>query len=207
VRRLDFQAPGDEAALPATLDLRDLRLIDIRDDAAQVVLDAAMTHTDEAVEVTRLMQSPMALVRDPMAPGGWSVVDAVRDGRPMRRSITLYQSAAVRTEELRLEVRSVYQFTSGTVANVRLTNGTSRPVSIDRPHSLVQAAGRFVGSTAATGRLLGPIPPGGTVEGAFRFHTVPLNWVPEKVMVHFLDAPTPVVSVDLPYEDFLASRR
>lgn len=199
--------PGSEASRSGSVDVRALRVVGIEGDVARAELDATVTlglvgPEGRAAQEERLFRGPVALVRDPDASAGWAVSDLVREGRPMSLAITVFTGDAVGAGGgVEVEVRSLYRFESGTVANLRITNGAARPFRMDRPSSLVQAAGRFVGATAAPRRLLDPIAPGASVDGSVSFHAMPLAWLPEKVMLHHADGAS--VTVDLPEEAFI----
>lgn len=187
--------------------IRALRVAAIDGDVARAELDATVTvgrpgsdqHVGER-EVT--FRGPVALVRAPEAAGGWLVTDLVREGRPMSVAITVFDPPVQGVAGgIEVEVRSLYRFATGTVANLRISNGSEGTVRMDRPPTRIQAAGRFVGATAAAGPFLEAIASGTSREGSVGFHPVPLRWLPEKVMVHLEDGT--VVTVELPVEAFV----
>lgn len=192
-----------------TVEIRALRVGAIEGDVARVELDATVTVdrtgpdarlTEEAIT----LEGPVALVRDGEAVGGWVVTDLVREGRPMSLAVTIFDPPVQGVSGgIEVEVRSLYRFGTGTVANVRIVNGSGGAVRVDRPPTRIQAAGRFVGATAAAGSFLEDMLPGATPEGSVAFHAVPLRWLPEKVMVHLVDGA--VVTVDLPADAFIRS--
>ena len=179
----------------------------VQSNEAVVRVDATVTSTlhepgGRVVRMPRSFAGPMRLIRDPAAPFGWAVADLVRDGRPMSIAITVFDGAAEAEEGgIRVEVASLYRFSSGTFATLRISNASDEPVVVDRPRSLVQASGRFVGATATSDELASPIPPGASVEGAIDFHGIPLRWLPEGLALQF-EGPFSV-NVDLPFEAFL----
>lgn len=207
-RSISLYEPFGERLRSGRVDLGSVVVDRLEDDAAFVRVDATVTATlhhpgGKVVRAPRRFVGPMLLVRDAGARFGWSVADLVRDGRPMSLSITVFDERAQAADEgIGIEVVSLYRFSTGTFATFRITNDTDGPLVVDRPHSLIQAAGRFVGATRASDGFAMPIRPGASVEGALDFHRIPLRWLPEKVMLHF-EGPR-VVTVDLPAEAFLA---
>lgn len=197
--------PDREAVRGGRVEVAGIRVEEIRERTARAVVDAtvvqdAVTEAGELVEVDRRFNGPVLLVREG---GRWRVADLVRDGSPMSHAIAVFDdSAQARADGVRVEVRSVYRFRSGTVANVRIENHSDRELVVDRRHSLIQAAGRWVGGTGSTDQLGMPIPPGWVVEGSLVYHTIPIRWLPERVFVHFLRGPEPL-AVDLPRAAFL----
>lgn len=196
---------GGEAAGGGTVEIRTLRVVTVQGDVARADLDATVTlgvPADLAGTAEVTFAGPVALVRDAGAAAGWAVSDLVREDRPMSVAITVFQPPARGAGQgIEVEVRSLYRFATGTVANVSITNETSGGVRMDRRRTRVQAAGRFVGATGASGDLLEELPAGASPAGSVRFHPVPLQWLPEKVMVQLADGA--VVTVDLPVEAFI----
>jgi hypothetical protein len=199
---LDRERPGQAGAV----EIRALRVAALDGDVARVDLDATVTigRTGPDARVAEeeiTLEGPMALVRDGEGLG-WLVTDLVREGRAMSLAVTIFdppvRGAAGGVE---VEVRSLYRFGTGTIADLRITNGSEEGIGVDRPPTRIQAAGRFVGATAAPGAFLEDILPGATPEGSVTFHAVPLRWLPEKLMVHLVDGA--VVTVDLPAEAFI----
>lgn len=197
--------PDREAVQGGRVEVASIRVEEIGERRARAVVDAtvvqdAVTDDGEVVEVDRRFNGPILLVREG---GVWRVADLVRDGSPMSYSIAVFEDPPeARADGVRVEVRSVYRFRSGTVANVRIENLTEGALVVDRRHSLIQAAGRWVGATDSTDALGMPIPPGWVVEGSLAYHTIPIRWLPERVFVHFLRGPKPL-AVDLPRAAFL----
>lgn len=202
-----YGRPG-EALRAGRVDLGGVAVDRVEGDVALVRVDAVVTSTlhhpgGRVVREPRRFAGPMRLVREGAAPFGWAVADLVRDGRPMSIAITVFDGTAeVEEGGVGIEVASLYRFSSGTFATLRISNGTDDPLVVDRPRSLVQASGRFVGATAVSDELAAPIPPGASVEGAVDFHRIPLRWLPERVALHF-EGPFSV-TVDLPIEAFLS---
>lgn len=197
--------PEREAVRSGRVDLDSLRVESISGATAVAVVDATVLQPtrDEEGErrtVARSFNGPVELRRDA---GGWRVVDIVRDGAPMSYAIALFdEPASAEHDGVRVDVESVYRFRSGTVATVRIENGTDDPLRVDRIHSLIQAAGRWVGTIDVAGGLAAPIPPGAVIAGSFAYHPIPIRWLPERVFVHFTRGPEPI-PVDLPREGFL----
>jgi hypothetical protein len=208
VHWLNVQNLGLEGRLTGKLDLRDLRVLEIGDQVAAAAVDASVTLTvslEGGVETSRRnFGSPVLLARAASDPTSWQVVDATRDGRSMQDSITLFEEVPARVDEggIQIEVVSLYRFTSGTVANLRIRNATRQKVQVDVPHSILQVGGRFLGARTATATLRQPLKPGDSIDGAFNFPPVALMNNPELVMVHFHGEPPPVATVKLPVEAF-----
>lgn len=204
-RWINRYRPEREAVRAGRVEIESLRVETITDSVAIAVVDAIVhqpARDDEGTRriVARSFNGPVELRRDA---SGWRVVDIVRDGAPMSYAIGIFDEPASAEEAgVRVEVASVYRFRSGTVATIRIENGTPRPLRIDRPHSLIQAAGRWVGAIGVAGDLEAPIPPGTAIAGSLAYHPIPLQWLPERVFVHFVEGPEPI-PVDLPREGFL----
>lgn len=205
-RWINRYRPEREAVRAGRVEIQSLEVESIRGAEAIAVVDAtvlqpARDEEGDLTEVSRSFNGPVALRRD--ATAGWRVVDIVRDGAPMSYAIGIFDEPASAEEAgIRIEIPSVYRFRSGTVATIRIDNATGTPLRVDRTHSLIQAAGRWVGAIDVAGDLETPIPPGVVVEGSFAYHPIPIRWLPEKVFVHFVRGPHPI-SVDLPREGFL----
>ncbi|HZA26264.1 MAG TPA: hypothetical protein VE915_01280 [Actinomycetota bacterium] len=206
---LSVRNVGLEGLLAGELDLRDLRVLEIGEQVAAAAVDATVTVTvpgEGGVDrIPRNFGSPVLLARAAEDPTSWQVVDATRDGRSMQDSITLFDEVPARADEdgIRIEVVSLYRFTSGTVANMRIRNGTNRTLRVDIPHSILQVGGRFHGAMQGTPTLRLSISPGDSVDGALNFPPVTLMSNPELVKVHFRGDPAPVATVTLPAEAFL----
>jgi hypothetical protein len=206
---LSVQNLGLQGRLTGELELRDIRVLEIGEEVAAAALDATVTLTvalEGGVETSlRNFGSPILLIRATDDPASWQVVDATRDGRSMQDSITLFDEVPARVDEggIQVDVVSLYRFSSGTVANVRIRNTTKQPIRVDRPHSTLQVDGRFLGSTAMTTTLQLPLQPGDSIDGALNFPAVTLMNNPELVMVHFHGEPAPVATVKLPADAFL----
>lgn len=204
-RWINRYRPDREAVRAGRVEIESLRVESISGSEAVAVVDATVYQParDEGGNrrtVARSFNGPVELRRDA---SGWRVVDIVRDGARMSYAIGLFEEpASAEQAGVRVEVASVYRFRSGTVATVRIENGTSAPLRIDRTHSLIQAAGRWVGAVDVAGDLEGPIPPGEAIAGSFAYHAIPIQWLPEKVFVHFVRGPEPI-PVDLPRDGFL----
>jgi hypothetical protein len=207
---LGVQNLGLEGRLTGELDLRALQILEVGEEVAAAAVDATVTLLPPPVEGTqeripRNFGSPVLLARAASDPTSWQVVDATRDGRSMQDSITLLEEVPARAEKdgIHIEVVSVYRFASGTVANLRIRNGTERTLRVDRPHSVLQVAGRFLGATGATATLGVPLKPRESVDGALNFDAVTFMNPIELVSVHFHGEPTLVVTVPLPAEAFV----
>ncbi|HEX6261952.1 MAG TPA: hypothetical protein VF097_03785 [Actinomycetota bacterium] len=204
-RWINRYRPEREAVRAGRVEIESLRVESIRGSVAIAVVDATVHQPARDEEgnrriVARSFNGPVELRRDA---SGWRVVDIVRDGAPMSYAIGIFDEPAAGEEAgIRVEVASVYRFRSGTVATIRIENGTGMPIVLDRTHSLIQAAGRWVGATAVAGDLDVPIPPGAAIEGSLAYHAIPIQWLPEKVFVHFLGGPEPI-EVHLPRDGFL----
>jgi hypothetical protein len=209
VHWLSVQNLGLAGRLTGELDLRALQVLEIGEQVAAAAVDASVTLTvalESGVETSRRrFGSPILLAREADDPASWQVVDATRDGRSMQDSITLFEEVPARADEggIQVQVVSLYRFTSGTVANIRIRNATKRALRVDGPHSVLQVGGRFMGSRGITGTLRLSLRPGDSIDGALNFPTVTLMNNPEIVMVHFHGDPAPVISVTLPEEAFL----
>lgn len=194
---------GSGASGPGTVEIRALRVVWVQDDVARADLDATVTFEAAGADAREVaFVGPVALARDADAAAGWAVSDLVREERPMSLAITVFQPPALGAEGgVEVEVRSLYRFATGTVANVRIRNATTGAVRMDRSPTLVQAAGRFIPATGASGPLLERVAAGASSEGWVEFHPFPLRWLPENVMLHLVDGT--VVSVELPVEAFI----
>jgi hypothetical protein len=206
---LSVQNVGLQGLLTGELELRDLRVLEIGEQVAAAAVDATVTLTIPAEggneRILRNFGSPILLARAAEDPISWQVVDATRDGRSMQDSITLFEEMPARVDEggIEVEVVSLYRFASGTVANIRIHNATKRTLRVDRPHSILQVGGRFMGSTGLTGTLRVPLKPGDSIDGALNFDPIELMSNPERVMVHFHGDAAPVATVNLPVDAFL----
>lgn len=206
---LGVQNLGLEGRLTGELDLRALQVLEVGEEVAAAAVDATVTLMPPAVEGTpdpilRNFGSPVLLARAASDPASWQVVDATRDGRSMQDSITLFEEIPARMEDgIGIEVMSVYRFASGTVANLRIRNGTDRTLRVDRPHSILQVGGRFLGATTATATLGVPLRPGDSIDGALNFPAVTFMASIDLVTVHFHGDPAPTVTVTLPAEAFV----
>jgi hypothetical protein len=205
---LTVQNLGLQGRISGDLELRALRVLDVGDEAAAAAVDATVTLTLPAEaglnRLRRRFGSPVILARAGDDPDTWRVVDATRDGRSMQESITLFEEIPARVDQegIKVQVVSLYRFSSGTVANLRIQNTTRRALRIDAPHSILQVAGRFLGANGSTATLQRPIRPGSSIDGALNFPPLPLTSTPELVMVHFRGENAPVATVELPPEAF-----
>lgn len=205
VRWLHIQNSGLGPALAGRTSVRGLRIVSLSPDAAVASVDATVTltlETDGETTVSdRVFQSPVILVRTGKGPGSWAILDVSRDGRSMVDSIAVIDPPARRSRNrIRLEVVSVYRFTSGTAVNLRLHNRGSRPLQIDRRATLLQASGRLLQASGASPSLRDSVEPGTTVEGAVNFGTVPTTFVPELLTLNLGHSS---ITVRLPTEAFL----
>jgi hypothetical protein len=204
-RWINRHRPEREAVRDGRVEVASIRVVEIGAGRARAVVDATVvqetvTEDGEPAEVDRRFNGPVLLLREG---SGWRVADLVRDGSPMSHAIAVFEDPpGAGRAGVRVEVRSVYRFLSGTVATLRIENDTDRRVVVDRRHSLIQAAGRWVGATGSTLEVGMAIPPGSAVEGSLAYHTIPIRWLPERVVVHFRRGPPPV-AVDLPRASFL----
>jgi hypothetical protein len=207
---LNVQNAGLQDRLTGELQVRDLRVLQIGEQVAAAAVDATVTLSvpvEGGVDrILRNFGSPVLLAREAADPFSWQVVDATRDGRSMQDSITLFGDSPARVDErgIQIEVVSLYRFTSGTVANIRIRNATTRTLRVDVPHSILQVEGRFLGATGATATLRAPLDPGDAADGALNFPAVGLTTNPQLVMVHFHGEPAPIATVILPVEAFAA---
>jgi hypothetical protein len=189
------------------VEVRALRVLQVREDVAAAAVDATITFTfvvDEGEEesvIPRTFQSPVILARR-NGPVSWAVVDVVRDGRSMTDSITILDPpVATRDRGVKVELVSVYRFTSGTVVNLKIENTGSRPIRIDRAGSVLQAAGQSLDPLGATASLSDPLPPGESVQGAFDFPNLALTVVPESLLLRLRGEPEPI-TLTLPAQAF-----
>jgi hypothetical protein len=189
------------------LQVRAVRILQVRDDVAAAALDATVTFTfvternQEEATIPRAFQSPVILTRRE-EPGSWAVVDVVRDGRSMTDSITVFDPpVSARSGGLVVEAVSVYRFTSGTVVNMRMRNVGSEPVRIDRERSVLQIPGRPVRPVGTTRTLARDLPLDDPVQGAFDFPDVELSAVPEGMLLRFHGSREPV-TLAFPAEAF-----
>ncbi len=173
------------------LDLRAVRILQVRGEVAAAAVDATVTFTfvtnadQEEATIPRTFQSPMILSRRE-GPASWAVLDVVRDGRSMTDSITVLQPpVSGRNDGLVVEAVSVYRFTSGTVVNVRLRNVGTEPVRIDRERSALQVGGQPLRPLGTTRTLAGSLPRDELVQGAFDFPEMELTTVPEGMLLRF----------------------
>jgi hypothetical protein len=205
---LTVQNLGLQGRISGDLQLRALRILEIGDEAAAAAVDATVTLTLPAEaglnRLRRRFGSLVILARADQDPDSWRVVDATRDGRSMQESITLFESMPARVDQagIRVQVVSLYRFSSGTVVNVRIENTTTRTLRVDAPHSILQVADRFLGATGSTATLQRRLRPGGSIDGALNFPSLPLASTPQLVMVHFRGENAPVATVELPQEAF-----
>jgi hypothetical protein len=205
---LSIQNLGLQERLTGELDLRALRVLEIGEQVAAAAVDATVTlsvSVEGGVDtIRRNFGSPILLARGAEDPTAWQVVDATRDGRSMQDSITLFEETPARVDEdgIQIDVVSLYRFASGTVANVRIRNATTRTLRVDIPHSLIQVGGRFLGATGTTPTLRVPIRPGESRDGALNFPPLTFMDNPELVMVHFHGDPAPVATITFPVEAF-----
>jgi hypothetical protein len=195
VRWLEVQNRG--LSLTGSLEIRRLQVLEVTADQAMVAVDATVAFTVAGSgKVLRRFESPMLLARQG---GVWSVFDATRDGRPMQDAISLLRPpASAEDGEVVVEVQSVFRFTTGTSVNIRLTNRSSRPVSVIDRTSLLQVGGLTVQGLASSVTLQDPVPPGGSAEGMIEFPQVPLDGLPEVVGVALRGADVDGVVVGLP---------
>jgi hypothetical protein len=189
------------------VEVRALRVLQVRDEVAAAAIDATITFTfvsgegqDEAV-IPRSFQSPMILARRD-GPGSWAVINVVRDGRSMTDSITVLDPPIVaRRRGVVVELVSVYRFTSGTVVNMRVRNTGSRTVSVDRERSVLQVAGQVLQPLGSTASLSEPLPRRGSVQAAFDFPNMALTSVPESLLLRLLGEAEPI-ALAFPAEAF-----
>jgi hypothetical protein len=186
------------------LEVRGIRVLQIRDDVAAAALDATVTFTFVAQEapVPRSFQSPIILTRRP-APGSWAVADFVRDGRSMTDSITIFDPpVSARTDGLVVKAVSVYRFTSRTMVNLRMRNVRGdEQVRVDRERSVLHVSGQPMRPLATTSTLSRTIPLDDLVQGAFQFPGVELTAVPEGMHLRFHGNRDPV-TLAFPAEAF-----
>lgn len=180
------------------LEVRALRVLQIRDEVAAAAVDATVTFAfvtgeEEREAVTeRSFQSPAILTRRG-GPGSWAVVDVVRDGRSMTDSITVLDPpVAARGGGLEVEVVSLYRFTSGTVVNLRVRNTGPGPVRIDRERSVLQVGGQALRPLGTTPTLVVPLPAKRRVQAAFDFPDVPPTAVPEGLLLRLHGEEEPI---------------
>jgi hypothetical protein len=172
------------------LEVRAVRVLQIRDEVAAAAVDATIRFTFEGEDgeegtITRSFQSPVILTRL-QRPGAWAVLDVVRDGRSMTDSIIVLEPpVAARGKGLVVEAVSVYRFTAGTVVNLRMRNVGGARVRIDRERSVLQVAGQPLEPLGTTVTLSRALPPDQLVQGAFDFPDVELNAVPEAMVLRF----------------------
>jgi hypothetical protein len=189
------------------LQIRAVRILQVRGDVAAAALDATVTFTfvternDEPSIIPRSFQSPVILTRRE-EPGSWAVVDLVRDGRSMTDSIIVFDPpVSARSDGLVVEAVSVYRFTSGTVVNVRMRNVGGEPVRVDRERSSLQLSGQPVRPLGTTRTLSRHLPLDDLVQGAFDFPGIELSAVPEGMLLRFHGNRDPV-TLAFPAEAF-----
>jgi hypothetical protein len=188
------------------LDIRAVRILQIRDEVAAAAIDADVRFTFQAQEgeesmIPRSFQSPVILTRLG-GPGSWAVVDVVRDGRSMTDSITLLEPpVSARGQGLVVEAVSVYRFTAGTVVNLRLRNVGGDRIRIDRERTVLQVAGQALRPLGTTVTLSGALPADRLLQGAFDFPDVELTTVPEGMLLRFHGDREPV-TLTFPAEAF-----
>jgi hypothetical protein len=204
VHWLTVQNLGLQGSISGDLELRAFRVLEIGDEAAAAAVDATVTLTFPAEagvdRIRRTFGSPVILARSGEDRESWQVVDATRDGRSMQESITLFEEMPARVDRggIQVQVVSLYRFSSGTVVNLRIRNGTGRTLRVDASHSILQIAGRFLGAMGSTTTLRLPVRPGNTVDGALNFDPLRLTSTPQLAMVHFRGKDAPVATVQLP---------
>ena len=189
------------------LEVRAVRILQVRGDVAAAALEATVTFTfvaerdDEEATIPRSFQSPVILTRRD-EPGSWAVVDVVRDGRSMTDSITVFDPpVSARSNGFVVEAVSVYRFTSGTVINLRMRNAGTGPVRIDRERSVLHVSGQPVRPLGTTRTLSRHLPLDDPVQGAFDFPGVELSAVPDGMLLRFHGDREPV-TLAFPAEAF-----
>ncbi|HEV8571426.1 MAG TPA: hypothetical protein VGR49_00065 [Actinomycetota bacterium] len=188
------------------LEVRAVRILQIRDEVAAAAVDADVRFTFLAEEgeesaIPRSFQSPVILSRHG-GPGSWAVLDVVRDGRSMTDSITVLKPpVSARDQGLVVEAVSVYRFTAGTVVNLRVRNVGGDPVRIDRERSVLQVAGQSLRPLGTTVTFSGALPPDRLIQGAFDFPNVELTTIPEGMLLRFHDGREPI-TLAFPAEAF-----
>ncbi len=178
VRWLGVQHREFPGMIQATTDLRDIVFVETveagRANGAQVSVSASVTFafdpTDgERFQRNRILDGPMTLVRT--SPGGYLVVDLLRDGVPMSDGIHRFQDETRTERDLTVTLDSLFTFPPNWQFNVIVENGGDRDVVLD-PDGAALAVRRGGGFERLEGAMTGSlavIPAGTAVDGILAY--------------------------------------
>jgi hypothetical protein len=205
---LGVQNTGLDLVHGGEVEVRAIQVLQVTDRTAAVAVDATVTlllesEDGEIAPSPRIFQSPFVLARTGPDPGSWVVVDAIRDGRSMQSSILLLRPPPeARGAGTEIEVDSFFQFSAGTVANLRVRNATREPLRVVPSRSLVQVGQRVLRGAAVTATFADPLAPGATVEGAINFPVMAPGDLPLALRVAMQGRTSRTVLVEIPPEAY-----
>jgi hypothetical protein len=105
--------------------------------------------------------------------GYWVLLDITRDGRSLADSIALQQETR-EVDGIRVELASVFAFSTVIMANLVVHNGSDGPIRINLKSSAMRVGTVDVSPRAITPTLSGKLAPGETAEGSIFFQTADL---------------------------------